>query len=346
MGQTLPQVLVGTQVWTGWKKASVSYGAKKAVRAFALTVTDGNGSPFADQWNFMPGTPVDIMENGELMCRGYIDKMTPSFEARNHHVEISGRSKSGDTVDSSAEHPTGEFRNTDILKIAKTLDKQGVGFHTDVASLPYIDVFRLNPFESVFSAVERIARKHQLILVGQGDGSIKISKGGDKRVNAALVEGDNIVGASAVFDASDKHSEYKVKGQRVFGSTKTALQITEHVKDESVKRHRPKHIHQETDVDSKDAKKRAEHHRDRQQGESISASVKVRGWRDSAGALYVPNTLIYVRSSFLKLDMDLLIENVNCTMDEGGSFTQLSLVQPKALGSKAKAGSGAALEWK
>ncbi|WP_164135412.1 hypothetical protein, partial [Stenotrophomonas maltophilia] len=74
------------------------------------------------------------------------------------------------------------------------------------------------------------------------------------------------------------HSEYKVKGQRVYGTDKKSLQIVATEKDPSVKRHLPKHIHQESDIDEQTAKDRARHHKNRQQGESVTAQIKSQSW--------------------------------------------------------------------
>jgi prophage tail gpP-like protein len=336
---------VGGFAWSAWTRVAISYSAKQAVRSFAVTVTDESNEPWGQQWEFMPGTEVSVKAGGDLVLKGYIDRMSPSYEANAHKVEISGRSKAADAVDSSAEHETGEFRDKSILEVARALDKQSVGFSCDFTP-PKVPLFRVNPGETVFAAIERISRKQQLLLVGQPDGSVKIEKGGSKRVHAPLLEGVNILGASAVFDASDKHSEYKVKGQRPFGSAKKdALQIEAKAEDKSVKRYRPKVLIGEADGSEEDAKKRAENHRDRQMGESVSASVRVQGWRCDNGILWQPNTLVFVSSPMLKLNMDMLIESVQLTQDNSGTFTQLSLVHPKALGSEAKPGSKADKAW-
>ena len=341
---------VGGKRYRSWTRAAVTYGIKATSRAFAVTVTDDSSgsSPWADQWNFMPGTAVTVESNGDLLVTGFIDRMTPSYDHNNHHVEISGKSKSADSVKAHAEHPTHEFKDKTALDIAKELDKQGVGFKLGPGViLNKIPLFRLNPGESVHTALDRIVAKEQLLLFGQADGSVHIAKGGTTRTHPSLVEGQNILGASATFDDSNKKSSYKVKGQQTFGGTKGSLQITGESKDSTVKRNIPKIIHSPTDIKSKDeAKKLAKHHRDRQQGESISASVKVQGFHDSNGSLWVPNTLIHVYSPMLKLDMDLLLESVSLTQDLQGSFTQLSLVHPKAHGSSASTGSKSKSQWK
>jgi prophage tail gpP-like protein len=341
---TVPVVVVSGGRWKNWTRVSVAYGAKQSVRAFGLSVTDNNGQPFAAAWNFMPGTAVQIMEQSDLLLTGFIDRMSPSFDQKGHKVEINGRSRSGDHVDSSIEHNTNEFKNKTPLEIGNEIDKQGVGFKSS-EQLDKIDLFRTNPFESVFSGMERLTRSEQLLMIGNADGSVQLAKGGKISVNAPLVEGLNIIAASAVFDDGDRHSGYKVKGQKALGINRKAIQISEEAKDGGVTRNRPKHIPHERRTTSATAKKRAAHHRDRQMGESTSAKIRVQGWRDQNGLLYVENTLIFVFSPILKLNMQMLIESIDLTMDESGSFAEISVVHPKALGSDAGTGSNATSEW-
>lgn len=338
---------VGGSAYAGFEKIGVGYGAKQAARTFGATLTENTQTPFGPAWNLMPGQAVSITANGDVVLVGHIEGMSPSYSATEHKVEIQGRSKSGDTVDSSAMHDTSEFKNKTILQVAQELDKQGVGFSTDVSDLQKLPIFRINTGETIFQAVERIARKQQLLLVGQADGSIKIQKGGKERVHAALIEGKNILGASAQFGDAGRHSKYHVKGQRAYGGLKNnSIRVTGEAEDGGVKRNRPKVIIPETDVaDKKDASKRAKHHADRAQGEGVRASVKCQGWRCSNGILWKPNTLVTVISPMLHLSMDMLIETVSLAQDSSGSFSQLSLVHPKALGSDAGGGPGASKEW-
>jgi prophage tail gpP-like protein len=340
---------VGGVNYTAFERAAVSYAANQASRAFAFTVTDStDGMDLA--WNFMPGTPVTVTANGQLLLTGYINKMMPSFDKLNHTVEVSGTSKGSDSVKSAAEHEKGEFRNKTPLQIAQELDKQGVGFSSD-AEQKQIEYFRLNPNETVFEAIERATRRFPQLLQGMPDGSIKLTKGGTGGSNAPIIQGVNLFGGSAMFDDTDQHSEYKVKGQRVFGTDRKSLRITATEKDSSVKRHLPKHIHQETDIDDETAKNRAKHHKNRQQGESVSASLRMQSWFDSAGQLWKANGLVYVESRVLKLSQQMLIKSVSLTQDSNGSFAQLSLVLPQAFGGEGTgmgaggAGSGAQAPW-
>jgi prophage tail gpP-like protein len=90
---------------------------------------------------------------------------------------VSGTSKGSDSVKSAAEHEKGEFRNKTPLQIAQELDKQGVGFSSDVRAEADVEYFRLNPMETVFAAVERMTRRFPMLLQGMPDGSIKHDQG-------------------------------------------------------------------------------------------------------------------------------------------------------------------------
>lgn len=338
---TKVSLIAGGMTYDAFTRAAVSYAANQAARAFAFTVTDAT-DPWELQWNFMPGTPVTVTANGHLLVTGYVNRMVPSYDARNHTVEISGTSKGRDSVKSSAEHDKGEFRNKTILQIAQELDKQGVGFRSDIEQ-PNIEYFRLNPMETVFQAVERLTRRHPMLLQGMEDGSINLTKGGTGGENGFLLEGVNILAASAVFDDSDQHSEYKVKGQRVYGTDRKSLQIVATDRDTSVKRHLPMHIHQESDIDEETAKKRAKHHKNRQQGESVSATIRTQSWFNSFGQPWKANGLVFVQSRMLKLSQQMLVKNVSLTQDGSGSFASLSLVLPQAFeGEGTGMGSGGA----
>lgn len=329
----------GESLFNGNAKTTVQYAANQAARAFAITATDSQAA-LSEAWGFMPGEPVSISANGQPLVAGFVDIMSPSFDKGNHHVEVSGRSKGADAVNSSVEHPSNEFVNTTPLAIMQAIDKQNVGFTTDIPQ-PLVDYFRINPGESVFDAGDRLTRKYQMLLQGMPDGGIKLTTGATAGTNAPLIQGQNILAASAAFDQTNGHSSYTVRGQRSFGHDRKALQIKQTVKDKSVKRNRPKHIHQEGDIDDNTALKRAKHQRDRQQGESITASIKSQSWFDSDGKLWKANGLVYVYCPMLKLDMQMLIKSVNLSQYENGSFADISLTLPQTFGGKGTGMGGA-----
>ena len=332
-------VTVGGSMWTAFERISAAYSAKHAARAFSFTATDDTMS-FNDAWSFMPGTPVTVTANGDLMVTGFIDKMSPSYDAKHHHIEVSGRSKSADTVDSSAVHDKSEFKNKTPVQIANELGmKVGVTYKA-LAKMKPIEWHRINPGETIHDCVERACRKQQIRLMGTADGNVTLVDDVFGS-NTPLIEGENILAATANFDDSDSHSEYKVHGQRTFHTRKGDYRIEAKESNSRVKRSRPKVIRTETDVTKDEAEKRAKHQKNTANGEAVTANVKVQGWHDSDGALWQANGLVYVYSPMLKLDRMMGISSVNCTQEaKNGSFTTLALVLPEALGNAKGGGEG------
>ena len=61
---TYVTVVAGGTTYSAFTQVAVQYAANQAARTFALTVTDATDG-WDDQWNFMPGTQVTILGNGQ-----------------------------------------------------------------------------------------------------------------------------------------------------------------------------------------------------------------------------------------------------------------------------------------
>lgn len=323
-------VTVGGQRFSSWKSVSISAAIKDAARAFRLEAACELGA-LATFRVFRAGAPVEIYFNGDLVLRGYVDRYQPKIDAKDASVTISGRSKSGDMVDSAAEHPTGRFEKKNIKEIAEALDKFGMGVSIgEGVTLRPIPFYQLTPGETAFRAVERLARSEGLAVMGKADGGIEITSAGKKRHAGGLILGHNVKQAEADHNWSNRHSRYVVKGQRASGSNAESLEIEALVKDEKVDRYRPTVIVVEEDTDTDRAKKRGEARRNRAAGNALKATVTLQGFRDDGGTVWEPNRLVWTDIDFIQIVQDMLVESVMFSQDSGGSITKISLVDPKA----------------
>jgi prophage tail gpP-like protein len=323
-------VSVGGQRFQSWKSVSISASIKDAARAFRLEAACELGA-LATFHVFRAGAPVEIYFNADLVLKGYVDRYQPKIDAKDASVTISGRSKSGDMIDSAAEHPKGRFDNKNVKQIAETLDKFGVGVSigdgVDLKPLPF---YQITPGETAFRAIERLARSQGLAVMGKADGGIEITKGGRKRHAGGLILGHNVKQAEADHNWANRHSKYVVKGQRASGSNAENLEIEALVKDEKVDRYRPTVIVVEEDTDKGRAEKRGESRRNRAAGNALKASVTLQGFRDDGGLVWEPNRLVWTDIDFIQVVQDMLVESISFSQDSGGSITKLSLVDPKA----------------
>ena len=187
MDAEIVTVSAGGNTHAGFSEMELDAAFNHAVRTFWFRT-----APSAARLKtFGPGTKVDIFFNGDLACRGFIDRVRPGF----HYFSFSGRSIAQDLVDCAAldESGTGNFENQTLLQVGQSLGRQfGVNFATD-QQLANIDSYQITPGETAFSAIEKLSREQGLTLAGQPDGSINITKPGSKRHAGGLFEGVNIL---------------------------------------------------------------------------------------------------------------------------------------------------------
>lgn len=341
MARELVTVVAGGREFRRWKGVTIGLGAKQAARSFTLRAAEPE-TWLGRDWPLQPGNTVEVYATGTLILRGVIDSYAPSFSSSAHEVGITGRSKAADAIDSSAVHKTGRIENKTIEEVARELDKQGVGFKAKgISGLRKIPLVQIVPGETIFRTLDALARSQGVLLVGEADGSVAITKAGKNGRHAGqIAEGVHILEASATLSAAGKNSPVIVKGQRRLGTGKDATRIRKVVTDDTVKRFRPLIVVHDEDADPERAEERAKWHVRRAAGQSVRAQVKVYGWRDEAGALWDPTKLVWLNSPRLRIDQDMAIESASLTQDEQGTTATLSLVDPRALGGEAKDAKG------
>ncbi|MCB2106351.1 MAG: hypothetical protein KDE14_01565 [Rhodobacteraceae bacterium] len=338
-------VVAGGRRWTAWRRVMVRASFKDAARTFQIEAAAEPGGA-ATAWAFKAGTRVQIFLSQSLVCDGFVDRYQPRIgEHDESEITISGRSRAQDFIDSSAVHDTGQFKDKTPAEIGQALDKFGVGVSTD-ESLDRVKVYRIAPGETAFRAVERLCREQGVFLVGQADGSIKITKGGKRRHAGAIREGVEMKKGEADHNWSGRHSEVIVRGQAPYGHGADALQVEGIARDAEIGRYRPVIVFQDADTDKQRAKKRARTRRDREAGNSLKATVTVQGFHDAGGMLWEPGHLVFLDSQFLAVSQDMAIEAATFSQDRrDGSITALSLVDPRALGGKGAKGGSAGAAW-
>jgi prophage tail gpP-like protein len=349
VGEEFVTVSVGGMVYSAFKHFGASAAFNEASRDFLIEVACELGASATNRV-FRVGAEVTISSNGSLMVKGFVDRRQPRIEAKKAIIRVSGRSKSGDLVDSSGKHDTGRFKNKTALEIGNEI-AQGIAaqFETD-QQLEKIEQYQLTPGESVFRAVEKLTRQQGLTITGTPEGNAKITKAGSQRHAGMLYEGENSDGGNLLSGESDhnnsnRHSEYTVRGQRPFGHGADNLEIQAIARDKGVDRYRPIIIIQDEDTTKKRAQKRAKTRRDRAAGHSLKATIEVQGFRDQGGTLWTPGWLIYTQSSTLDIAQDMLIEKVAWKQDENGSISTLSLTDPQAYDGKAGKGGKSGSDW-
>ena len=317
----------------GWKSIRISRGIEQIAGAFELGLTErwaGQDLPRP----IRPGDECEVMVDGETVITGYVDDARPSYDKESHAVTVSGRDRTGDLVDCSAIHKSGQWANARLDKIARDLCAPfGIKVHAEVEVGRAFGSFSLNEGEAVFECLDRAARLRAVLLVSDGRGGLVIARAGATRAPAQLVEGENILAASGDFSWRERYSRITVKGQGRGDDENngaTVAHVAARVDDASITRYRPLIVLAEDQDRAGTLKDRAEWEMGVRMGRGSRASVTVQGWHADASTLWQPNRLVHLRSPYLGADIDLLIVSATYILDESGTRTEMELVRPEA----------------
>src|SRR5215475_3371140 len=328
-------VRIGGVDYSGWHAVSVLRGLEQASASFSCSVSERTTGYRLEPWVIVPGSPCTILLDGEVVITGYVDNYAPRYDAHSHGVELRGRSRTCDFVDGAAIVPGGQFKQLSLGEIA---DRLAAPFGITVTStagmpvegprpspdfvgpMPPLHDVQVHQGETCYALLERLARVSGLLITDTAEGNLALTRVGSRFAVAALVQGENILGASADLDCSQRYSEYTVKGQRAntddridrsdstgavaggrttqdtgSGAGDTVRACIGAVSDAFVARYRPWLLTAETQVDDAMCQARAMWEARRRAGHSTHASVVVAGWRQIPnGPLWDVNLLVPV----------------------------------------------------
>lgn len=329
------ELYVGTEIYGGWKRVSVTRSIEQVANSFDLEVTERWPGQSTSR-PIRPGEKCLLKLDGETVITGYVDDSEPTYDRQSHGISVRGRDATGDLVDCSAIHKTGQWTHAPLDRIAADLCapfKIKVNVETDVGD-PFPS-FKIEPGETAFECIERAARLKAVLLIADGEGNLVITRAGKTRGETALVEGENILSARGQFSWKDRFSIYTVKGHDKIALDGDAVDShiapAASVTDEAITRYRPRIVLADDHGNKTRFCDRAEWEKNVRMGRGLRGSITVQGWMDSAGKLWQPNTLVSVISPLLYLNQaEMLIVGCMYTLDDGGTRTALSIARREA----------------
>ncbi|PXW23413.1 phage baseplate assembly protein [Paraburkholderia caballeronis] len=328
---------IGGQLITGWTDMRVTRGIERCPSDFDLGLTERfPGS--ANEVVVSPGDECQIQIGTDLVLTGYVDRYVPSYGPAEHAIRVSGRGKCQDLVDCSAVWPNGQISGTSAVDVATKLAAHyGITVNCDVQDLVKIPQFNVFIGETPFEIIERISRYSALLVYDQPDGNLRLARAeGQVKAASGIEEGLNVQTASIEYSAQDRFSEYVCFAQSVLSYTDAGIgpNAIARATDPVVKRTRERYIVAEFVQGFMDlVQRRATWEMQRRAGRSSGVvNVTVDSWRDSAGTLWTPNTLVDVSLPHLKLEQEtwLIGEVIYRRTLEGGTTAELTVMDPRA----------------
>jgi prophage tail gpP-like protein len=327
--------------YTGWTSVMLRRVYGGACSDFEFTAAeplDTGTTDFSD-WRINPGDQCTIMLAGILAFTGFVFVRQGSFNATQHGLMVTGRSLTADAVDSSAPVNGGQYKGYTFQALASALAQQaGVnlmikGSSPDL-SRPFPQ-FSVAYGETVFSAVERLARLRGLHITDDAKGNW-IADAFDPKAanNGQLVEGQNLVEARATIDGSRSFNITNIVAQRP-GNDQTngtpTRDVSATLTNTNARATRRSMIIMEEPGSPQDAVTRANHETAYNATDLVDCHCVVQGWQSAPGTLWDTGLNYAVKSPMLDLDRALASRQVIYRQSESGSRTEIDLCTPESL---------------
>lgn len=322
-------LLVAGSEYSGWTSVSITRSIETASASYDLELTDRWGGP-ASAWPIGPSDECRVRIGSDTLVRGYIDRISGSLAGNQHALRVRGRDRTADLIDSSAEIEPGEWSGLDLLQIAR---KIAAPYGIDVlAEAPVGDafgVFKLQPGETGWDAIERGARQRGLLVVSDREGRLILTRPGEQRASDQLTEGGNVLQARSRATHDERYARYVVLGSRP-GSDNVQREQASAIRGEARDaglgdRNRTLTIIAEQAVSPAAAQERAQWEATTRAARAAGLRITVQGWRQADGRLWLPNLVTPVTVPTLRAEGDMLITSVVYHLDNRGARADLSL---------------------
>ncbi|HAX5205297.1 TPA: hypothetical protein JZG45_000018 [Escherichia coli] len=325
---------------SGWQNVRVTRGTERMPSDFDLLLTDWY--PQEGQQLAPPGSSCTISIGDDLVITGYVDAWHNTLSPRTHEIRVTGRGMCQDLVDCSAWWENNMIKRGDALTIIRKLASvYGITVTTNETDFTTVPDFVINWGESPQQIIDRICRYEGLLYYDLPDGSLFLTRVGTASAASGVEEGVNLQKAGYTRSMNERFSEYI--GLSVSVNTISELSpasgydtvmLATAGDPEAASMRTRKHI---TIVESAlmangCAQQAVNWEMNRRYGRSMAVNVTVDSWRDSAGALWQPNTFVPVNIPSLGADnLNWILSEVTFSRnDDTGTTADLVLMPPEA----------------
>ena len=113
----------------------------------------------------------------DVLITGYIDTIDIDLTDTYCRLNVSGRDKTGDLVDSSAIHGSGQWKRARLEQIVRDICKPfGIEVLVQTDTGDAIDSFSLDDGEKAFDAIDRAARAKAILVTSSPTGRLVLTR--------------------------------------------------------------------------------------------------------------------------------------------------------------------------
>jgi prophage tail gpP-like protein len=304
MGEEATLTVDGRRL-SGWTSVEVTRGIERLPNSFSFQASE-NSPALADARTVREGDPCTVRIGADVVITGYVDEVSPQMSAGSHDVRVTGRGKCQDLVDCAAIWKGCQVSGSNALEIARKLaEPYGVTVSLVGDGGPTVPQFNISVGDTPAAILELVTRHAGLLYYEGTDGNLILSVISADRAGSGVAEGVNVQAARFRRSMAQRFSRYECALLSV--DTSGLFQDQEGLfyavaEDPNVPRLRRMVIVAEGVQGGLElARRRARWEASRRAGRARSVTVTVDGWRDRAGRLWTPNTLVPVKLPTLEL---------------------------------------------
>lgn len=333
----------GTQ-YSNFKSASVRLQLDAIAGNFDFVAVSKKTEPLPIKLN----DECSIIVDDEKVLTGFVESVDVDYDATSHSINITGRSKTADIIDSMINSL--EIKPPITLKAV--IEKVIVHIGAEIKIIENTTVEKFNSAEDLlspeigqnaFEFIEKLARKRQVLLTCNGEGNIVITQSSSDSAPIGLqniIDGNenNIESASVSYDSTERFGKYVSKSQlnltalNVSGkaSSKDIVnQKSSDVIDEQVRQSRQFVIQAESASSDQQNQKRAQWEANIRKTRSIVYSTVFNGFGVN-GKIWMPNQLTSIKDEFAGINAEMLLNSVIFSQDGYSANTSLAFVEKDA----------------
>lgn len=321
-------IFSGSREYKGWDSFRFEHSIDEAASSFSFQTSK---NPLNLSEPSISDDIVQIKTNGDLLLTGYIDRFELDADANAGRVlNLSGRSKTGDLVDSSV--MLRSFSNVSVSQIVKQLTKDfdiEVVFDGDFVDETHVS-YTPEAGKSVIGAIQDVVQLQQQKISCSPEGKLVIWRETGKTSNSSVSSGQPIKRFRVSIDKTVQFSEIISLAQDTAQFEKLqASEIGSKTKIKSFsRRYRPRVIFPDADSTSSRVRENSSRTARRSLGASSRLEIDLVGWRSEDGLIYSAGQKMAVEIPEINLSQVLMIKSVSLSQSLDSGTTSTLLLEP------------------
>jgi prophage tail gpP-like protein len=336
-----------TRVYEGWTDISIKKSLENLSGSFSIGMTQlFNTTNTINGFTIREGDKCLITIDEKPIINGYIDTLNINYSKNSHSIQITGRDKTADLVDSSLME-TADLNAPYTAKqlVENTLRK--LGLQNDIKVIDNINVgnyeenFDAGAGKNAWKQLDKYLQKKSIFATVNTDGNIVLFRGSFGQTNNSLfnlIQGgnvNNILRGSRSGDFSKRFNKISVLSQSqslssdgIFyeqgGDSFSAI-------DSKIRSSRQLELVANANLTSEECKNLADFQKNIRQARGSNYTYQVQGFKQTNGDLWLPNYEVFVQDEFFGLQDNFLIKSVVLSKNkDNGTTTNIELVDKLA----------------